>query len=240
MLKHADELPPVRVVRTQIMRGRRRRSLGAVTGPIKICRWPRLSGSAGLPWRPTKPPRDAQIDSCLINPSRPTGTAYFRRSKAAIRMLLATADGRSVSYLKSQISCLVSPSHLVSSFWSLTRLTRSEMMKSNYRRAVSKSWLDGAVRASSSSRSFASCRPRREPAVDGDVGCPGPCVVPIVAPRRLAVNDNGSLSVFAISLNDRNHLLRFKFFLFDQGYVSAVISAVVSIRTHDDRVVQRS
>ena len=44
----------VRVVRRtygeheQIMRGRRRRSLGAVTGLIldgKICRWPGLSGS---------------------------------------------------------------------------------------------------------------------------------------------------------------------------------------------------
>jgi hypothetical protein len=33
--------------------------------------------------------------------------------------------------------------------------------------------------------------------------------------RRLAVNDNSSLSVFAISLNDCNHLRRFKFFLFD-------------------------
>jgi hypothetical protein len=36
-----------------------------------------------------------------------------------------------------------------------------------------------------------------------------------VAPRRLAVNDNGSLSVFSISLNDCNHLRRFKSFLFD-------------------------
>ena len=48
----------VRVVRTtygeheQVMRGRRRRSWGAVNRPIldsKICRWPRLGGSGGLP-----------------------------------------------------------------------------------------------------------------------------------------------------------------------------------------------
>jgi hypothetical protein len=71
---------PVRLVRRtygeheQIMRARRRRSW-AVTGPIldsKICRWPGLSVSAGLPWRPTKRPRDAQINPRLIIPSRPT------------------------------------------------------------------------------------------------------------------------------------------------------------------------
>ena len=57
MLKHAVELPPVWVVRTtygeheQIMRGPVA-EVGAVTGLIldgKICRWPKLSGSGGLP-----------------------------------------------------------------------------------------------------------------------------------------------------------------------------------------------
>jgi hypothetical protein len=45
----------------------------------------------------------------------------------------------------------------------------------------------------------------------------------------LAVNDNGSFSVFAISLNDCNHLRRLKFALFDHGHVSTVIWTIVSV-----------
>ena len=187
-----------------------------------------------MPWHPTKRPRDAHsnlVSSSRLVPLRPQ--YYFRRSNGAIRMLLATAHE---IRLISQVSCRMFrvTVHLVSSFSSPRRLTRKGMTKSNYRRAVSRSRVRGRGRASSWSI-LRICTPRREPAVDGDVGCPG--VVPIVAPRRLAVNDNGSLSVFAISLNDRNHLRRLKFFLFDQGHVSAVIGAVVSDRTHDDRVV---
>jgi hypothetical protein len=53
-------------------------------------------------------PRDAHsnlVSSSRLVPLRPQ--YYFRRSKGAIRMLLATADERSVSYLKSQVSCLM-------------------------------------------------------------------------------------------------------------------------------------
>ena len=71
----------VRVVRTtygeheQIMRDHRCRRWGLVTDRIldsKIYRWPGPAGSGGLPWRPTKRPKDAQINSCLIIPSRLT------------------------------------------------------------------------------------------------------------------------------------------------------------------------
>jgi hypothetical protein len=69
----------VRVVRRtygeheRIVRGRRR-NLWPVTGPMldsEVYRWPGPRGSAGLPWRPTKRRRDAQIYSFII-PSRPT------------------------------------------------------------------------------------------------------------------------------------------------------------------------
>ena len=98
------------MVCTQIICGRRRRSLGAVTGPIKICRWPWLSGSAGLPWRPTKLPRDAQIDSCLINPSRPTGTRIlpaFERGNSDAIWPPPTRDPSHVSCLMSHVSSLI-------------------------------------------------------------------------------------------------------------------------------------
>jgi hypothetical protein len=107
MLKHAEELPPVRVVRTQIMRGRRRRSLGAVTGPIKICRWPGLSGSAGLPWRQQN---DLEtLKSILVSSSRLVSlfetASYFRRSKGAIRMLFGHRRRETRLMSRVTVSC---------------------------------------------------------------------------------------------------------------------------------------
>jgi hypothetical protein len=112
MLKHARGYP-VRVVRTtygeheQIMRGRRRRSLGAVTGPIKICRWPGLSGSAGLPWRQQN---DLEtLKSILVSSSRLVSlfetASYFRRSKGAIRMLFGHRRRETRLMSRVTVSC---------------------------------------------------------------------------------------------------------------------------------------
>src|ERR1700704_1685092 len=56
----------------------------------------------------TKFPRDAQIDSCLINPSRPIGTRIlpaFERGNSDAIWPPPTRDPSHVSCLKSHISC---------------------------------------------------------------------------------------------------------------------------------------
>jgi hypothetical protein len=195
MLKHAEELPSVRVVRTtygeheQIMRDHRCRRWGLVTDRIldsKICRWPGLVGreDCPLPWHPTKRPRDAHsnlVSSSRLVPLRPQ--YYFQRSKGAIRMLLATADE---IRLISQVSCLMFRVTVSSRFIVLVtdEIDRNGMMQRNYRRAVSKSWARwrGAGKFIEQILRILQAPPLEllgEPAVDGDVGCPGPCVVPI-------------------------------------------------------------
>lgn len=95
--------------------------LGAVTGPIldsKICRCPGLAGRQdcrGAQQNDLETFKPILISSSHLVPLFETAS-YFRRSKGAIRMLLATAVERPVS-CRVTVSCLVSPSHaIVSSF----------------------------------------------------------------------------------------------------------------------------
>jgi hypothetical protein len=107
----------------QIMRGRGQ-SCGS-TGLIferRVCRWSGLSGSAGLPWPPTKPPRDAKSifvsSSCLV-PLFETASCFRalkranskRIAKKLVQNLIKNAFWPTPMRDPSHVSCLVSPSH---------------------------------------------------------------------------------------------------------------------------------